>query len=111
MARHLAGPRGAFGSVFAALLVLSLAGAVRADDQATKAQPGQKGGAGQNAPPAAEQHRLPPDSATKHTLALPGRTLSFTAMAGSIRVFDDKGEPQADVAYTSYQRDDGGGEA
>src|SRR5204862_533487 len=52
-----------------------------------------------------EQHRLPPDSTTKQTLALPGRTLTFTATAGSIRLFDDKGEPQADIAYTSYQLD------
>src|SRR3954470_3080772 len=57
-------------------------------------------------PTAAEQHRLPPDSTTKHTLALPGRTLAFTATAGSIRLFD-KGEPQADLAYTSYQLDGG----
>jgi carboxypeptidase C (cathepsin A) len=67
---------------------------------------GQKGGAGRGTaapPPAAEQHRLPPDSTTKQTLALPGRTLDFTATAGSIRIFDDKGEPQADIAYTSYQ--------
>ena len=54
---------------------------------------------------AAEQHRLPPDSTTKQTLALPGRTLSFAATAGSIRLFDDKGEAQADIAYTSYQLD------
>ena len=70
---------------------------------------GQKGGAGRgnaaNAPQAAEQHRLPPDSTTKQTLALPGRTLAFTATAGSIRLFDDKGEPQADIAYTAYQLD------
>jgi carboxypeptidase C (cathepsin A) len=70
---------------------------------------GQKGGAGRGTaatqPPAAEQHRLPPDSTTKQTLALPGRTLDFTATAGSIRIFDDKGEPQADIAYTSYQLD------
>ena len=70
---------------------------------------GQKGGAGRGTaatpPPAAEQHRLPPDSTTKQTLALPGRTLDFTATAGSIRLFDDKGEPQADIAYTSYQLD------
>jgi carboxypeptidase C (cathepsin A) len=58
-----------------------------------------------NVPAAAEQHRLPPDSTTKQTLALPGRTLAFTATAGSIRLFDDKGEPQADLAYTSYQLD------
>ena len=58
-----------------------------------------------NPPAAAEQHRLPPDSTTKQTLALPGRTLAFTATAGSIRLFDDKGEPQADIAYTAYQLD------
>ena len=70
---------------------------------------GQKGGAGRGngtaTPAAAEQHRLPPDSTTRQTLALPGRTLNFTATAGSIRLFDDKGEPQADIAYTSYQLD------
>src|SRR5689334_3300327 len=110
MARRFAGPRGVLGGIFAALLVLALAGAVRADDQPSHDQPakapsGQKTGAGQNAP-AADQHRLPPDSTTKHTLTLPGRTLRFSAIAGSIRLFDDKGEPQADVAYTSYQLDD-----
>ena len=73
---------------------------------------GQKGGArtrGDSSTPGssavAEQHRLPPDSTTKQTLALPGRTLAFTATAGSIRLFDDKGEPAADLAYTSYQLD------
>jgi carboxypeptidase C (cathepsin A) len=65
----------------------------------------QQGGAGRGtaATPVADQHRLPPDSTTRETLALPGRTLDFTATAGSIRLFDDKGEPQADIAYTSYQ--------
>jgi carboxypeptidase C (cathepsin A) len=62
-------------------------------------------GSSPGAPNAAEQHRLPPDSVTKQTLALPGRTLAFTAVAGSIRLFDDKGEPQADIATTSYQLD------
>jgi len=56
-------------------------------------------------PAISEQHKLPPDSTTKHTLDLPGRSLSFTATAGSIRLFDDKREPQADIAYTSYQLD------
>ena len=54
-------------------------------------------------PPAAEPHRLPPDSTTRHTLALPGRTLDFSATAGSIPLFDDKREPQADIAFTAYQ--------
>ena len=74
------------------------------------AQPGDKGSAaaGRDATPAttpAQPHRLPPDSSTHYTLALPGRMLNFTATAGSIRLFDDKGEPQVDIAYTSYQLD------
>jgi carboxypeptidase C (cathepsin A) len=101
--------------IAAVLLALALtagahaqdAGAAKPDQpgQAAKAPSGQKGAAAQNTPATPEAHRLPPDSTTKHTLALPGRTLSFTAVAGSIRLFDDKGEPQADVAYTSYQLD------
>ena len=97
-----------------ALLAFSIPAGAHAEDAAPPSQqqsagapPGQKGG-GANAPgspAAAEQHRLPPDSTTKQTLSLPGRTLSFAATAGSIRLFDDKGEPQADLAYTSYQLD------
>jgi carboxypeptidase C (cathepsin A) len=104
-----------------ALLAFTMAAGARAEDappppaQQPAATPsGQKsGGAGGRAttpssassPAAAEQHRLPPDSTTKQTLALPGRTLNFSATAGSIRLFDDKGEPQADIAYTAYQLD------
>nr|WP_249166920.1 peptidase S10 [Bradyrhizobium sp. JYMT SZCCT0428] len=79
--------------------------------QALPPQPpqGQKGGGRRGdaatPQPVSDQHRLPPDSTTKQTLALPGRTLAFTANAGSIRLFDEKGEPQADIAYTSYQLD------
>jgi carboxypeptidase C (cathepsin A) len=82
-------------------------GAAAASGQAT---PGQGAGAAARgstaaAPATAELHRLPPDSTTKQTLALPGRSLSFTATAGSIRLNDEKGEPQVDIAYTSYQLD------
>src|SRR4051812_13359443 len=110
------------------LLVLSCVAGARAEDASppvTQQQPaatasslpsGQKGGGrragggeGANAaattPPASEAHRLPPDSTTKQSLALPGRTLNSPATAGSIRLFDDKGDPQADIAYTSYQLD------
>jgi carboxypeptidase C (cathepsin A) len=100
------------------LVGLSIWGSARADDPpppaeqpAASAPSGQKsGGAGgraANVPgaPAADQHRLPPDSTTRQSLDLPGRSLAFTATAGSIRLFDDKGEPQADIAYTSYQLD------
>jgi carboxypeptidase C (cathepsin A) len=102
--------------VFAVLAFSILTGAHAQDavppsQQSAAPPPGQKAGgtrAGGNTPSSAataEQHRLPPDSTTKQTLSLPGRTLAFAATAGSIRLFDDKGEPQADLAYTSYQLD------
>ncbi|MGZ3285089.1 MAG: S10 family serine carboxypeptidase-like protein, partial [Xanthobacteraceae bacterium] len=99
----------------AVLLAFTMLAVARAEDapppqeHPAAAPSGQKSGAGQAgaaaSPAAAEQHKLPPDSTTKQTLALPGRTLAFTATAGSIRLFDGKGEPQADIAYTAYQLD------
>ena len=99
-----------------AFLVVCLSATARAEDPPAPQQPpaapsGQKSGPlggranAPASPAAAEQHRLPGDSTTKQTLALPERTLDFTATAGSIRLFDDKGEPQADIAYTAYQLD------
>ena len=100
-----------------ALVAFCMMAGARAEDapqpaqQPTAAPSGQKSGATGargntvNSPVVAEQHRLPPDSTTKQTLALPGRTLAFTATAGSIRQFNDKGEPQADIAYIAYQLD------
>jgi carboxypeptidase C (cathepsin A) len=55
--------------------------------------------------PAADAERLPVDATTHHTLDLPGRTLHFTATAGSIRLRDDKNAPQADVAFVAYMLD------
>jgi hypothetical protein len=63
------------------------------------------GGTAANTPAAPEARKLPPDSTTKQMLDLPGRSLAFTATAGSIRLFNEKREPQADIAYTSYQLD------
>jgi carboxypeptidase C (cathepsin A) len=112
MSIHLAAPRRAGFAV--ALLALAMLATARADDAPPQEQPaaessGQKsagGRAGTSAPVAvAEQHRLPPDSTTRQTLALPGRTLAFAATAGSVRLFDGKGEPQADIATTAYQLD------
>src|SRR5687768_9483684 len=104
--------------VLAAFVAVAFAFQAHAQDARPAAQPpaaasdkapsGQKGGGGRDggqAPFAAEQHRLPPDQTTQQTLALPERMLSFAATAGSIRLFDDKGEAQADIAYTSYQLD------
>jgi carboxypeptidase C (cathepsin A) len=95
----------------ALLALLTVIGARAEDAPSPHSQPaaatpsGQKSGGGGAAPAATEQHRLPPDSTTKQTLALPGHTLAFSASAGSIRLFDDKGEAQADIAYTAYQLD------
>ncbi|MGY3549896.1 carboxypeptidase C (cathepsin A) [Bradyrhizobium sp. USDA 4472] len=95
-----------------ALSLFALAGPARADDppqshSEAAANAGQKGGragSGQNATQvSASDRRLPGDSTTKQTLNLPGRTLNFAATAGSIRVFDDKGDPLADIATTSYE--------
>ncbi|MGX1323762.1 carboxypeptidase C (cathepsin A) [Bradyrhizobium sp. USDA 377] len=99
-----------------AVSAFALAGFARADDPPqprteTTAPAGQKGGRGGGAQsasqnsPSSEPHRLPPDSTTRQALDLPGRTLNFAATAGSIRVFDGKGEPLADIAYMSYQLD------
>ncbi|MFK4531878.1 carboxypeptidase C (cathepsin A) [Bradyrhizobium ottawaense] len=86
-------------SLALALFAGALIGSARADD------PPPRLGSTPSSRAAADQHGLPPDSTTKQTLEPPGRTLRFIATAGSIRVFDDKGEPQADIAYTSYQLD------
>ena len=99
-----------------AVSAVALAGAARAEDPppprteavSPAGQKAGRAGSAQAAPQAsssAELHRLPPDATTQQTLALPGRTLNFAATAGSIRVFDGKGEPLADIAYTSYQLD------
>jgi carboxypeptidase C (cathepsin A) len=61
--------------------------------------------AASGAPSSGETRRLPEDSTTKHTLAMEGRTLSFTATAGSLRLFNERGEPQADIAYAAYNID------
>nr|WP_194456521.1 peptidase S10 [Bradyrhizobium sp. CCBAU 53421] len=93
------------------LFACAVMGSAQADDPPRPARvttpSGQNSCAGQtpSMPSAAEPHRLPPDSSTRHTLELPGRTLAYVATAGSIRLFDDKGEPQADIVYTSYQLD------
>jgi carboxypeptidase C (cathepsin A) len=52
-----------------------------------------------------ETRRLPEDSTTKQTVTMNGRTLAFTATAGSLRLFNERGEPQADIVYTAYQLD------
>lgn len=50
--------------------------------------------------------RLPPPSVTHQTVELPGRTLHFTATAGSVALPDGQGgQPQAEIAFIAYQGD------
>ena len=65
------------------------------------------GSHGPDAPSRHESARapLPGAAVTHHTLALPGRSLAFTATAESFRLADDTGTPQADIAVLSYTLD------
>jgi len=57
------------------------------------------------AAPAAAPQGLPAESVTHHELALSGRHLAFTAIAGSVRLADAQGAPQADLATLGYVLD------
>jgi carboxypeptidase C (cathepsin A) len=106
-------------ATFGLLVVSTLALANEAGGQEARPQPsssqpaaapsGQKGGPSSsprgNTATSGETRRLPEDSTTKQTITVDGRTLSFTATAGSLRLFNQGGDPQADIAYTAYQLD------
>ncbi|GJE56780.1 S10 family peptidase [Methylobacterium thuringiense] len=50
-----------------------------------------------------EGRKLPADSFTEHSLALPGgRTIDFTATAGSLGLVDESGKLQAEIAFIAY---------
>jgi carboxypeptidase C (cathepsin A) len=57
------------------------------------------------APAAKSALQLPADSTTHHTLALGGKTLDYTAVAGSLPLTDEKGAKQADIFYVAFFRD------
>ena len=52
---------------------------------------------------APEGRRLPGDVTTEHALDLPGRTLRFTATAGSLPLTDPNGGVQAEIGYVAYR--------
>ena len=54
-----------------------------------------------------EASRLPADVTTDQTVELPGRTLRFKAIAGSIPINNTEGKLQAEIAYIAYVRPDG----
>jgi carboxypeptidase C (cathepsin A) len=53
----------------------------------------------------AQAKRLPADSVTEHTLALPDRTLRFSATAGALPISDGD-TVQAEIAYVAFLRGD-----
>jgi carboxypeptidase C (cathepsin A) len=88
------------------LFGMCIIGAVHAQTSASSPPDARPSAApSQSMPPVADPTRLPADVTTHHALELPGRTLHFTATAGSIRVRDDKNTPQADVAFVAYLLD------
>jgi carboxypeptidase C (cathepsin A) len=50
--------------------------------------------------------RLPPESVTRHTIELSGRTIKLTATAGSLTLTNPEGAPQAEYGFVAYIRDD-----
>jgi carboxypeptidase C (cathepsin A) len=60
---------------------------------------------GKDAPTSAVARPLAPDAVSQQRLDLPGRTLRFTATAAFVRLLDDKGSPEADIATTAYTLD------
>jgi carboxypeptidase C (cathepsin A) len=71
----------------------------------------------QKAPPAvapqspAEAQRPPPGEVeTRHSLSLPGRTLDYTAAAGTLEIKAPKGEHAAHIFFTAYTMPDPAGE-
>lgn len=54
---------------------------------------------------------LPQPSVTRHEIVLPGRTLRYTATAGSLPVRDQEGRTLAEIAYIAYVLDHENGSA
>jgi carboxypeptidase C (cathepsin A) len=50
---------------------------------------------------------LPPDAVTTHRLVLAGRTIDYTARAGSLSLTDDKGFETAEIFYAAFLREGG----
>ncbi len=74
----------------------------------------QRGGRSGEAPaspqaeaPASQPRPYPANQTTSHKIDMGGRTLDFTATAGSIRLSNAQtGAPTVDIAYISYQKPD-----
>jgi carboxypeptidase C (cathepsin A) len=91
-------------------LALLLAGATtlavaQEHAQQPRRQPGTEQRAPEQRPAEAREgllRLLPADAVTEHTVALPDRTLAYTATAGTLSLFDQTGERSAAIFYTAY---------
>ncbi|OOG65474.1 peptidase S10 [Rhodanobacter sp. B04] len=84
-----------------ALALLPLA-AIHAEDHA----------AGKDAKTATDHHENPAPptenaTRTQHSVSIGGRTIKYTATAGTLIIRDDKNQPQASVFYVAYTVDTG----
>src|SRR5262249_29344299 len=95
-----------------ALLALLVAGAATLASAQEAPPPTQHGGQRASEPRQGEQRQadaresvlrlLPADSVTEHAVAIPGGTLTYSATAGTLSLFDQSGERSAAVYYTAY---------
>jgi carboxypeptidase C (cathepsin A) len=94
------------GLATALILAISPPDFVHAQDQGPRDQAARQTGQGeQRERRPQEGTRLPPESATRHRLALPGRALAFTATAGHLTLVDPQGAPQAEYGFVAYALD------
>ncbi|MGH6989128.1 MAG: S10 family peptidase [Stellaceae bacterium] len=89
-------------AVMAAVMMMMGGAAVAAEAQGVAPHAGHHAATTEKA---TAPQSLPPNSVTKHSIALPGRTIAFTATAGSIMLHSGKGKAVADIAYVAYRRD------
>jgi carboxypeptidase C (cathepsin A) len=86
---------------FAAALLLACATPLAAQENPHAGPP--RASPAQPAGP--EGRRLPPDSVTSQSIALPdGRRLDFTATAGSLPLVDEAGKLSAEIGYIAFTR-------
>jgi carboxypeptidase C (cathepsin A) len=92
--------------MLAALFLLCGLAAVSAQPAVSEdsATPAQHGGVHAGASSDTKQG-LPADRTTGHVVELPGRTLHFSATAGSITLSDAKGAPEAEITFVAYRLD------
>ncbi|HTI63687.1 MAG TPA: hypothetical protein VL524_09245, partial [Gemmatimonadaceae bacterium] len=90
--------------VFGTVVTLFVAGGAVAQQPVA---PGGRGG-GRGGPEAAEEAGVPAVekvSTTHHTVTINGKTIAYTANAGTMVIRDDDGKPKATVFYVAYTRD------